>query len=203
MASCVAYQLRAQQKKKSDNGKTIYQEYLPKKTFAKNKKVIAGICNCSTRTIDRHINELFERGLLDEGIEIVETDKGEYEYPCYWFPCNATKYKLIEKDLVSYLVDTRNAQSIKVYLYLRNKFEWKPNYLFTIKEIQQALGYSADTDSARVLVGHILDSFQREGMIRVENVNEYDYKDDGTLISVPMKKLLFVATSLSQLPKVD
>jgi hypothetical protein len=50
---------------KTANNKTKWREYLPLKTFKKNKKLIAGICNCSTRTIDNHINKLFERGLLD------------------------------------------------------------------------------------------------------------------------------------------
>jgi hypothetical protein len=74
-----------------------WQEYLPIKEFKKNKRLIAGICDCSTRTIDRHIDLLFAAGLLDEGIEIVESNGKQYEYPCYWFPYdNNGKYKLID-----------------------------------------------------------------------------------------------------------
>lgn len=74
-----------------------WQEYLPIKTFKKNKKLIAGICDCSTRTIERHIDKLFEAGLLNEGVEIVEQNGKQYEYPCYWFPFDEEgKYKLVD-----------------------------------------------------------------------------------------------------------
>lgn len=64
---------------KTAAGNTKYREYLPKKTFKQNKKLIAGICNCTTRTIDNHVNKLFERGLLDEGIEVVTVKGVEYD----------------------------------------------------------------------------------------------------------------------------
>ena len=184
-----------------------WQEYLSKKEFAKSKKVIAGICGCSTRTIDRHINNLFAAGLLDEGIEIVEAaDKDgntkNYEYACYWFPYDESgKYKLVEKDMIRYLVDTRNAQCIKVYLYLLNAYEWKADYTFTLVEIQKALGYAGDCTSARTTVNNILESFSREGIISYENTFEYIEKH-GELHKVPMKVLKFVAKSKKQLRKV-
>lgn len=186
-----------------EDGKLVkWQEYLPKKEFAKSKKVIAGICSCSTRTIERHIEDLFVRGLLDEGIEVVEADGKKYEYNCYWFPHNEEQpYKIVEKDLVRYLVDTRNAQCIKVYLYLLNKYEWKANYSFTIKELQEALGYAGDCPSARTTVSNILDSFAREGMIRFENTYEY-IEEHGELHKVPRKILKFVAKSVKELRPV-
>lgn len=186
---------------------TGWQEYLPKKDFMKNKKVIAGICGCTTRTINNHINDLFAAGLLDEGIEVVEIlnkdgTTTEYEYPCYWFPINeANVYKIVERDLVKYLVDTRNAQAIKVYLYLLNKYEWKPGYLFTVKEVQKALGYSGESASARSTVSNILDSFAREGMIEIEDEVDYDMRGD-EVIAIPKKRLNFVAKSVKQLRKL-
>lgn len=187
-----------------EDGKLIkWQEYLYKKDFTKSKKVISGICGCSTRTIDRHINELFNRGLLEEGIEVVESKGKEYNYPCFWFPHNQENpYKLIEKDLVRYLVDTRNAQAIKVYLYLLNKYEWKEDYSFTLKEIQQALGYTSDCASARTTISNILDSLAREGIIKFENIYEY-IEEYGEVHKVPHKVLKFVAKSINQLRKLD
>lgn len=178
---------------------TKYQEYLPKKEFAKSKKVIAGICGCTTRTIERHLKDLFERGLLEEGIEVVEMDGKEYDYTCYWFPHNEElPYKIVEKDLIRYLVDTRNAQCIKIYLYLLNKYEWKTNYRFTLVEIQKALGYAGDCDSARTTVRNVLDSFAREGMIQFEDT--YDYIEQyGEIHKIPVKELKFVAKSVKQL----
>lgn len=179
-----------------ENNTTTYREYLPKKEFSKNKKIIAGICGCSTRTIDRHINDLFERGLLDEGVE------GEKDIPCFWFPLNTTHFKKIDKEMLKYLIYTRNAQAIKVYLYMRNKYEWKSGYTFTIKEIQEALGYSRETPSAREMVGMIIDSFCREGVMKLEKVIDYDYKDDGTPIAIPRMRIKFIATKISELPEV-
>lgn len=187
-----------------EEGKAVkWQEYLLKKEFTKSKKVIAGICGCSTRTIDRHLNDLFARGLLEEGFEVIENNKKEYEYPCFWFPHNESNpYKIVEKDLVRYLVDTRNAQCIKVYLYLLNKYEWKEDYTFTLKEIQMALGYSSDCSSARTTVSNILDSFAREGIIKYENTYEY-VEENGEVHKIPRKVLKFVATSIKELRKLD
>jgi hypothetical protein len=180
-----------------EDGTTTYREYLTKKEFAKSKKIIAGICGYSTRTLDRHINDLFEKGLLDEGVE------GENDTPVFWFPLNTTHFKKIDKEMLRYLIYTRNAQAIKVYLYIRNKYEWKHDYTFTIKEIQKELGYAATTDSAREMIGMILDSFCREGIMRLEKIVDYDYKDDGTPIAIPRMKIEFIATKINELPKAE
>lgn len=171
-----------------------WQEYLPKKDYMRNKKTIAGICNVSTRTIERHINNLFEAGLLEEGYE--------NDVACFWFPYNENgRYKLLEKDMVRYLVDTRNAQCIKVYMYLLNKYEWKKNYTFTLVEIQKALGYDETTKTATTTMGNIVDSFAREGIIEYED--DYDYiEQHGEMHKIPVKRLKFVASSINQLPKV-
>lgn len=187
---------------KDESGKTIYREYLPKKEFVKNKKMIASICDCSTRTVDRHLNTLADAGLIDEGIEIVETANGEtYEYSCFWFPVEAKRYKLIEKDMVRYLIDTRNAQSIKVYLYLLNKYEWKPDYTFTLVELQKALGYAESSKTATTSMGNIIESLAREGIIDYKD--DYDYIEKyGEIHKIPVKQLKFVAKSKKQLRDV-
>lgn len=178
-----------------------WQEYLPKKEFLKNKKMIANICGVSTRTIERNIERLFESGLLDEGVEVVEQNGKEYEYSCYWFPYDTNgKYKLLEKDMVRYLVDTRNGQTIRVYLYLLNKYEWKKDYCFTLVEIQKALGYSASTDSTSI--SNIVKSLAREGIIEYEE--DYEYIEKNCEIhKIPIKRLKFVASSVKQLKSFD
>ena len=148
-------------------GQKEWQEYLPKKIFKQNRKVIAAICGCTTRTIDNHVEKLFEAGLLEEGFEIVEQNGKEYEYECFWFPCDYNgRYKLIEQDVVKYLVNTRNAQAIRIYLYLLNKYQWKTGYIFTIQEIKEALGYAPSTKSCDELIRDCLASFKAEGLVR-------------------------------------
>lgn len=160
-----------------------FREYLPIKTFTKNKKMIAQVLGCSTRTIDRHLEQLAKAGLIDEGVEV----KGEYEYPCFWFPYDESKaYKLLDSDLVLYLVNTRNVQCIRVYLYLLNKYQWKRGYLFSIQELKEALGYASSTKTADAIIKDILTSFRNEGIIAYEKV--YEQVDIGTKI-VPVERL--------------
>lgn len=187
-----------------EDGKKITREYLPIKTFKKNKKLIASICNVSTRTIDNQLNKLAEAGLIDEGIEVIEVNGVEYDYPCFWFPYNYDEnYELIDIDVVRYLVNTRNSQAIRVYIYLLNKYKWKKDYVFTVKELKQALGYADSTITAYGMIRDILASFRNEGIIQFTKI--YEAKDIGGLadyktIPVERMKLDFVAQHKADLP---
>ena len=58
----------------------------------------------TTQKINRHIEKLKESGLLSEDNEN------------FYFPYNeAGKYKLVNYDMLSYLVNTRNSNAIKIY----------------------------------------------------------------------------------------
>lgn len=187
-------------------GNIKYREYLTIKEFNKNKKLIAGICACSTRTIERHIVALEERGLVEEGVEIVKNDSGkEYEYPCYWFPENESgKFKMIDQEVLQYLIHTRNGQCIRVYLYLLNKYQWKraqgQEYIFTIKEIKEALGYSTSTKTAETLIQNILTSFNKEGILRYEKIVE-SVGVGKKVVPVERCKLTYVLQNKEELPK--
>lgn len=193
---------------KTANGKVKYREYLPIKNFKKNKKLIAGICDCSTRTIDRHLDKMFECGILDEGIERVEINGTQYDYECFWFPYDYDgAYKIVEKDVIQYLVNTRNSQAIRIYLYLLNKYQWKRDnrdyYIFTIQEIKEALGYAATTKTCDRLIKDVLASFKAEGIIKYEKIIEE--KDIGGLndtkiIPVERMKLTYVLEKSADLP---
>ena len=185
--------------KKTANGKDEYEEYLPYKEYLKNKKLIADICGCSVKTVERHFNILFEAGLLDEVYRKLPDDE---EQRIILFPIKQTSlFKHIEKDMLRYLLDTRNAQCIKVYIYLLNKYEWKSNYTFTLVELQEALGYSRTTKTATETMKNIIESFAREGIIEYEE----DYtiiEKHGEMTKIPVKVLEFVAKRKEQLPKV-
>ena len=67
----------------------------------------------------------------------------------FYFPYNeAGKYKLVNYEMLSYLVNTRNSNAIKIYIYLLNKFQWKENYVFTLKELLIAIGYSENSNNS-------------------------------------------------------
>lgn len=169
------------------DGKETWREYLPQKIFKKNKKTIASICGVTMTTIGNQLNKLIEAGLVEEGMEVLN----DTETAVYWFPYNKDEnYKLIEQDIVKYLVDTRSPQAIRVYLYLLNKFQWKKDYVFTIREIKLALGYSESTKSAESTIKNILASFNKEGMITYEKfLEDEDVGDENTVKVVPVERM--------------
>lgn len=185
---------------KTKSGKTKYREYLPIKNFNKDKKIIAGLCGCSTRTIERHLEALAKKGLIDEGIEEVEVNGTVYEYPCFWFPYKPDEhYRIVDSEIIRYLVDTRNAQCIRVYLYILNKYQWKSDYLFTIKEIKEALGYANSTKTAEEIIKNILASFNKEGIIRYEKV--YQQKEvAGKVIPIEKFKVNYILQDRKDVP---
>lgn len=189
---------------KTENGRTKHREYLPLKTFKKNKKLIAAICNVSTRTIDNHLEKLAEAGLIDQGIEEVEIKGQTYDYECYWFPYDESgKYKIIDRDVVAYLVHTRNAHAIRIYLYLLNKYQWKHDYVFTIQELKQMLGYAASTKTCDELIRNVLASFNAEGIIKYEKIRaevEVGGLNDCKVIHTERMRLKYVLESASDLP---
>lgn len=189
---------------KTNKGNVRCREYLPVKTFKKNKKMIADICGISTRQIDNQIKKLAEVGLIDEGIEVIEMDGKEFNYPCYWFPYDYDEnYQLVDIDVIRYLVNTRNTQCIRIYIYLLNKYKWKKDYVFTLKELKSALGYADTTMTAYSMIKDILASFSKEGIIKYTKI--YDVVDIGGLndykpVPVERMKLEFVAESKKDLP---
>ena len=188
---------------KTANGKTKYREYLPIKTFKKNKKLIAAICNVTPKTIDNHIEKLAEAGLIDQGIEIITQNGQTYEYECFWFPYDESKlYKIVDKDVVEYLVHTRNAHAIRIYLYLLNKYQWKKDYVFTIQELKEALGYAASTKTCDALIKNVLASFKAEGIIKYEKIKEQVDIDNNSakVITTERMVLRYVLENASDLP---
>lgn len=172
-------------------GNNKYEEYLAIKTFQKEKKVIQNICGTTAKTITNRLNKLIERGLVELG----EVDN----IPCYFFPYDYDgTFKLIDKELVSYLVSTRNAQAIRVYLYLLNCSTYKNDYVFTIGEIKKALGYAESTKSCEKVIGYVLESFQKEGVIRVKKEWQPIIDTCGKETHTERMILKFIATKMGE-----
>lgn len=175
-------------------------EYLLQSTFIKDKKTIAGICGCSTQTINNRLKRLIDCGLVEEGVHEVERNGKLYQYKCYYFPFDYNgNYKTLNKEMVQYLVFTRNAHAIRIYLYLLNCSTMKKDYMFTIKEISKALGYADTTQTAEKAIRCVLTSFKKEGVIKFENIYDSLYNDvNGTVTQTPKMVLKFVATNPNQ-----
>lgn len=142
-----------------------HREYLIKKNFSKNKKLIANVCDISARRVGQIVDELFDKGLLDEGIEVINGK----DVPCYWFPKVEGKYEIVEQDMVKFLVNTVRSHSIKIYIYLLNKFKWKRQtdeyYIFTLKELSSVLGYAESTRTAEPIIKDVLHIFKLAKLI--------------------------------------
>lgn len=192
-----------------------YKEYLTKKDFLSNKKVIAGVLECSVKTIERHLQKLIEAGLVKEDILAIEkTDKSTgktttYNYEVYRFPYDYdSNYEIIPQQMLRYLIDTRNSHAIRIYIYLLNKYKWKAQtqeqYKFTIRELKAALGYAETTKTIDTTIRNILESFAREGMIKYRVIKEsVDIGGINDIKIIPVERMLltFVAKSTDELRK--
>lgn len=179
--------------------------YLTKKNFTKNKTIIKAVCGeISTQQLNRHLAKLMEDGLIQEK----DMKSGGETYPSYIFPYEyKEKYQLVENEMLWYIVSTRNAQAVKLYIYLLNKFNWKQKendyYIFTNKELIGALGYSTNSANnlANTMINNVLESFSREGVIKFESFYEEMIAANGKTVPTPKKRLLFVASSKNDLEK--
>lgn len=180
--------------------------YLTKKNYEKNRKNFYNLCDDTNnaKTLKRHLDKLVEKGLIaEENI----TSGGEV-YPSYVFPYDYNKkYQLVETEMLWYVVSTRNRQAVKVYIQLLNWFLWKEKensvFVFTNKDIMKALGYSTDNKLASSAVSNILESFAREGVIKIETYYEAHVDGNGITTPTPKKRLLFVARSKNELSAVS
>ena len=169
-------------------GNGQYEEYLSIKTFQKEKRILPTLCGTTAKTITNRVNKLIEKGLVELG----EVDG----LPCYFFPYDYYgTFKIIDKEMVSYLVASRNAHAIRIYLYLLNCSTYKADYIFTIREIKAALGYAESTKSADKLIGYVLESFQKEGVIKYIKEWQESFDESGKVSKTERMVLKFVATS--------
>lgn len=180
--------------------------YLTKKNYEKNRKNFYNLCDdtSNAKTLKRHLDKLIEKGLVAE--ENIKS--GGEAYPSYVFPYDYNKkYQLVESEMLWYVVSTRNRQAVKVYIQLLNWYLWKKEnndvFVFTNKDIMKALGYSTDNKLASSAVSNILDSFAREGVVKIETYYESHIDDKGITTPTPKKRLLFVARSKNELPAVS
>lgn len=180
------------------------QLYLTKAKYQAEKMphIIAKLCGKSKKTIDRHLAALIEKGLVAEDIVIC----GDTKTQCFTFPFDKDmNYQIVNNDMLKYVIHTRNQCAVRIYVYLLNKYLWKPDYHFTSKELQVAIGYSPNTKQSSILemIRDILESFKREGIIEYDE--EYETLtnfETGEVVNTPNKVLKFVAQKKDELRQV-
>ena len=175
--------------------------YIPVAKVSKEKATIAFMIDKSSKTVQRKIDKLIENGLVSKRMmKLNGKDTAVYEIP----QKTSGIYKVIDEEMMWYIVSTRRQFALKIYIYLLNKYDWKKQegnemYSFTCKELAEAVGYtssSADTGTITSVISQLLMSFKREGVLNYE-----DYYDtvNGVHVS-PQKRLTFVAHKLAELP---
>lgn len=178
--------------------------YLSKKNLTKNKKTIYELCDLDAQKLRRHLAKLIEKNLIAETEMFVANEK----IPVYTFPYSYDgNYQLIDNEMLWYLASTRNNQCIRIYVSLLRYFLWKEKtnevYTFTNTDLLRSIGYSADNKLASSMITNILESFQREGIIQIENYYEEIITSSGKVIPSPKKKLLFVAQVKDDLKPIE
>lgn len=178
--------------------------YLSKKNLAKNKKTIYELCDLDAQKMRRHLAKLVEKKLVAEE----EMYVGNEKVPVYIFPFNYDgNYQLVDNEMLWYLASTRNNQCIRIYVSLLRYYLWKQKdnelYTFTNTDLLRSIGYSADNKLASSMITNILESFQREGIIQIENYYEEIITNTGKIVPSPKKRLLFVAQVKNDLKPIE
>lgn len=111
--------------------------------------------------------------LVDSGYVIDDAEQGRYI-----LPNKESIFLMIPLRTLQFLNDTIKEQVIKVYIYLGQRWKFKKDYVFTVKEVGQHIGVKVDNDSrAYTLINNALLCLESIGLIKVENI-------------VPKKKLV-------------
>lgn len=112
----------------------------------------------SAKTLRVHLNYLLEIGYLIE-----EDNK-------YIMPNVEEIYLLLPLATVQFLTDTVKEAVIKTYIYLGQRWKYKPGYVFTQEEIAEHLGVKlGGNPRARQAIHNALDVLQNNGLISFEN----------------------------------
>ena len=175
--------------------------YVPIEKVIMEKKEIAKVINRTPRTVSNRINKLLDADLLKQE----QIHMNGKDVLCYIIPQETKgRYQIIFDEMLYYLICTRNTDSIKIYLYLKNKYDWKKKtnecYSFTNAELLTAIGYANTyNNNANTRIQYILDSFMREGVIKWAEYYEINSCGKPT----PKKRLLFIATGIKELNPIE
>lgn len=177
--------------------------YITKQKLNLNRNELRKYCTSSGEEIKpdkfrRLIQKMIDNELLTE-ISIPIDNKN---LPGYRFNKPEGRYQPIYDDMLWYLACTRNLHVIKIYIYLLNKFLWKPSYIFTKNELYVAIGYAEGTKPRKLvveLVDNVLNSLRREGIIDYEDLFEEQCLEDGRIVPIHRYELKKVAKNTTDL----
>ena len=109
--------------------------YLSQSKYKKIRPLMKTITGKTARQIGERVQKLKEAGYLS-----FNQQTKQFTFP---FDYNE-RYYIVSKDVLAYLCTVSNPFVIKIYFYLADRYKFKPNYRFTLKELRIMLGYSAN-----------------------------------------------------------
>jgi DNA-binding transcriptional ArsR family regulator len=141
------------------------------------KEIAEKIFGVSRNTLVNHLKYLKDQGFIIDG--------GDY----YILPNKEDIFFPIPLDLVTFFIDTLKEPVVKTYIYLGQRFNYKPReYVFTEKEIAEHIGMDYNNNSKRI--AHYLLVLKELKLI--DFVCYYEG-------SIPKKKLIAFSKQLPQI----
>lgn len=136
----------------------VYKKDLPTQTKIAEYLAPPNGKPLSRQTIKAHLQYLIDHGYMIE--------KDEY----YTIPHKERMYFKMDTITLNFLLDTVKEGVIKTYIYLGQRYNYKPNYSFTIKELCEHLGISYARKSSTVT--NWLEALIKFDLIKVETYYE-------------------------------
>lgn len=167
--------------------------WLSKKDYYSYKEEIMNACDYTSPTSLRtNMKKWLDSGLITEGV--VKYRNKDYDAYIFKNYDKDGKYQLVNLEILRKLIDAKNKHSIQVYTYLLNKYKFKKNYEFSLKELRENLGYiaSSETRTNRRLT-NIIQDLQHSGYIDYEPETKIVKLEDGRIVYIPINILTFVA----------
>lgn len=183
--------------------------YLTEKKYEANRNEFYQIDTISdkaakAKALNRHLEKLIDRKLVEKGT--IEINKKKEK--CFFFPYDYNgNYYIVDKEVLAYLVTTRKAQAVQIFIYLADRMKYinetKGNdrkvedlWSFSATEIAQKIGYSKNTKEILKRIRIILVDLQHCGLIKYTNYYETISERHGGQVVTPKYRLLSVATKL-------
>lgn len=164
--------------------------YIKYSNYVSEKNLISEVASCSTRTVERAISSFENSGL----IKVVDGN--------IILTPSTNRYQLVEHAILKMIVDTGEHNIVRIYSYLLNKYLWKKSqsteYLFTITELANAIGYNSFNSNIGNRIEHVLNTLKELRIIKYEY--EYIHMRVGKkIIPVRKIKLINVCSSISDI----
>lgn len=111
----------------------------------------------SPKTYRSHLAILIDKGYVIERDDV------------YILPEVEDIYLLLPLPTLQFILDTVTDPVIKMYIYLGQRWKYKPGYIFTQEEVAEHIGVKLDGNAvARRMIKHGLIALQNHGLIAFE-----------------------------------